>query len=424
MEQYNRVLRDILATGQVKGDRTGTGTIAKFGGMIKCTLQHGIWPVLNSRKVAYKKINEELEWMIKGIVNVKWLQALDNHIWDSWMGADGTIGPMYGEQWRNWNADGQPWTDVDYKELENLLYDAGLEQPSGNLAPYQTIEIVKKFRAERRKPYADGGRGGIDQLQNMIDELKNSPDSRRLCISIWHAGLLPDTAMSPSKNVDEGNMALAPCHSMWQVNTSLITDLEWLRYCEEKVNCVYASMIEMALERHCDLDHEQMEHHIKILGNQYLLREHFIVPKDEYQYSYDLGNDDHFDLLLEGKRKIDILIADNGGKRQRKLSMLCFARSQDVPLGTVFNIGMYSMMAHVLAKLTGMIPWEYTHVMGDYHIYQNQLEGVGELLKRRPKAPPRVEMDIGLKTIDDFSAQHVKVYYDSHPAISFPRAAV
>lgn len=98
--------------------------------------------------------------------------------------------------------------------------------------------------------------------------------------------------------------------------------------------------------------------------------------------------------------------------------------SQDLPLGTVFNVGMYSLLAHQLAALTNMVAWEYTHLMGDYHIYQNQVPMVMEQMTREPMGTPRVIVDPTLRSIDDFNAKGIQVFYKSHPAIKFPMAAV
>lgn len=231
MQQLLAVFKDVLETGDKKTDRTGTGTISKFGGMMKFCMQDGKWPIATTRKVAHGKIAEELEWMIKGLINVQWLNDRDNNIWNSWMGKEaGTIGPMYGEQWRNWNAGLRKMSEEDELELTRLLneesYSKMIDDPE--LTPSMALEVFKNFLAEKTKPYEQGGRGGTDQLQYIINELLNNPHSRRMVVNVWHSGLLPDNKMSPSENADAGNMALAPCHAMWQVNTAPLTDIEIL----------------------------------------------------------------------------------------------------------------------------------------------------------------------------------------------------
>ena len=420
MKQYLDTLKEILATGDVKTDRTGTGTTSKFGGMMKFSLRHGIWPIPTTREVAYKKIAEELEWMLKGIISVDWLNDRDNKIWNSWMGPEsGTIGPMYGEQWRNWSSGIRSLEGEDEKRLKQILDDhCGLDGGFiDRMGADDALTAVKLFLAEKTKPFEQGGSGGVDQLAYIVNELKNNPDSRRLVVNVWHAGLLPDTSMSPAANADAGRMALAPCHSMWQVNTAPMSDFEVLRYMldqddegQKQYDEVFGGMR--------GLTHEQLESYLKMRQNDLLLRRGLINGKE---MQYDLSNDATLELSEAGLMEVEKVRADYPC---RKLSLACFARSQDVPLGTVFNVGMYSLLAHLLAEVTGMVPWEYTHFMGDYHIYHNQHEGVNKQLERTPMKPARIIVDPSLERVEDFEAKNLQVWYESHPPIKFPRAAV
>ncbi|BAQ02681.1 hypothetical protein AVU38_gp153 [Ralstonia phage RSL2] len=420
MKQYLDVLKDILETGDVKTDRTGTGTTSKFGGMMKFSLRHGIWPIPTTREVAYKKIAEELEWMLKGIVSVDWLQDRDNKIWNSWMGPEsGTIGPMYGEQWRNWT---NGITRADMERLQMQIDD---------LNPYEgtPMDLVVKIRGlmanlvkERFTPFENGGSGGVDQLMNIVNELKNNPDSRRLVVNVWHAGLLPDTKMSPSANADAGRMALAPCHSMWQVNTAPMSDLEVLRYSLDSHDG-FEKTFDTVFNGMRGLTHEAQEQYYKMLANKFLFDKGWIRQTEEVGMQYNLGDDKHLELTEAGLQLLES-IKGAEGFIPRKLSLACFARSQDVPLGTVFNVGMYSLLAHLLAEVTGFVPWEYTHFMGDYHIYHDQHEGVKKQLDRTPMAPARIIVDPTLEDVTKFDATRLTVYYKSHPPIRFKPAAV
>lgn len=441
MKQLINVLKDVLETGTVKGDRTGTGTFSKFGGMMKFNIQHGAWVIPTTRKVAYMKIAEELEWMLKGLISVKWLDDKNNKIWNSWMGEQsGTIGPMYGEQWRNWNASGgltkEVLGDLLEKAYNETIVDPAAFQFSDGLRELKQAFI--KQVDEKTKPYEQGGRGGTDQLKYVTETLKNDPNSRRICVNVWHAGLLPDNSMTPSQNADAGNMALAPCHSMWQVESSPMSDLEILRYAHR--------------ERPRNYDHSeyldewesvmsyQNEYSVDILAaysNVRLYAENLISRETETLQPMSLLTsilNRHTAVVPHGLRDKDFTITEAGHKLIeeykakdrpiRKLSLLCFARSQDVPLGTVYNVGMYSLLAHQLAAMTNMVPWEYTHFMGDYHIYANQVECVKEQIKRKPMEMPRVIVDPTLRNIEDFEAKNIQVFYKSHPAIKFPMAAV
>ncbi|BDD79451.1 hypothetical protein [Burkholderia phage FLC8] len=413
MKQYLDVLKDILETGDVKTDRTGTGTTSKFGGMMKFSLRHGIWPILTTREVKYKKIAEELEWMLKGIISVDWLQDRDNKIWNSWTGPEsGTIGPMYGEQWRNWT------TGLDEGDVNAIFDKIANDYGTLDLNLPEIREYFLKETAKKMTPFESGGRGGVDQLMNIVNELKNNPDSRRLVVNVWHAGLLPDTKMTPAQNADAGRMALAPCHSMWQVNTAPMSAFEVLRYSMDQEDFAVAIFKEVFGGMR-GLSHEAQELYYKTRINNELVTRGLLVGKG---MQYNLGNDSELELTEAGQLEVDKIL--DGGFTARKLSLACFARSQDVPLGTVFNVGMYSLLAHLLAEVTGFVPWEYTHFMGDYHIYHDQHEGVKKQLERTPMEPARIIVDPTLEDVTKFDSTRLTVYYKSHPPIRFKPAAV
>lgn len=405
MQQYLNTMRNVLETGVVKGDRTGTGTISKFGGLMRFPLDNNQWHVPTTRKVAYMKIAEELEWMIKGLINVQWLNDKNNNIWNSWVGADGTIGPMYGEQWRNWNAGLRKMSEEDEMELTRLLneesYSKMIDDPE--LTPSMALEVFKKFLAEKTKPYEQGGRGGVDQLQGVVTELLLRPESRRICVNVWNASVSPDPTKTPAENVDMGNMALAACHSMWQVNTQPMSDMDILF--ESSRNTKNADAYSKMVNKNLAME--------MIVGDLGWAK----IGRASVGYPAIIS-----EITPLGQTVIDAW--KQNGKPMHKLSLLCFARSQDLPLGTAYNVGMYSLLAHLLASLTNMIPHEYIHVMGDYHIYLNQVDLVKEQLQRQPMKTPRVLIDPTLMNINDFEAKNLIVEYESHPALVFPKAAV
>ncbi|MCF0177306.1 MAG: thymidylate synthase [Bacteroidales bacterium] len=151
MKQYLDLLRYVMEHGTDKSDRTGTGTRSIFGYQMRFPLQDG-FPLLTTKKVHLRSIIHELLWFISGDTNIDYLHRNNVTIWDEWADENGNLGPVYGYQWRSW-------------------------------------------------PTPDGGH--IDQLQNLINSLKKSPDSRRHIISAWNVA-----------QVD--NMALPPCHTMFQ----------------------------------------------------------------------------------------------------------------------------------------------------------------------------------------------------------------
>ncbi|MEO8962582.1 MAG: thymidylate synthase [Ginsengibacter sp.] len=155
MQQYLELLRKIIDTGIDKNDRTGTGTRSMFGYQMRFNLQDG-FPLITTKKLHLKSIIYELLWFIKGDTNVEYLQKNGVKIWDEWADNNGNLGPVYGKQWRSW----------------------------------------------------DGANGKtVDQLSELIHQLKINPDSRRLIISAWNVADLPD-------------MKLMPCHCLFQFYTS------------------------------------------------------------------------------------------------------------------------------------------------------------------------------------------------------------
>lgn len=156
MQQYLQLLQHILDTGVEKTDRTGTGTTSCFGYQMRFNLQEG-FPMVTTKKLHLKSIIYELLWFLKGETNIQYLKENNVSIWDEWADEQGELGPVYGKQWRSWaGADGKT----------------------------------------------------IDQVTDIINQIKTNPDSRRLIISAWNVGDLPQ-------------MALMPCHALFQFYTAI-----------------------------------------------------------------------------------------------------------------------------------------------------------------------------------------------------------
>lgn len=151
MQQYHQLLQHILDTGVYKSDRTGTGTISCFGYQMRFDLQKG-FPLVTTKKVHLKSIVHEVLWFLQGATNIQYLKENGVSIWDEWADANGELGPVYGKQWRSW----------------------------------------------------EGANGVVvDQITELIQQIKKNPDSRRLLVSAWNVADLPQ-------------MALMPCHTMFQ----------------------------------------------------------------------------------------------------------------------------------------------------------------------------------------------------------------
>lgn len=161
MKQYLDLVSHVLEHGNEKGDRTGTGTKSVFGYQMRFDLSEG-FPMVTTKKLHLKSIVYELLWFLKGDSNIKYLTENGVRIWNEWADENGDLGPVYGHQWRNWNSD------------------------------------------------------EIDQIELVIKDLKNNPNSRRMLVSAWNPSVLPDTSKSFSENVANGKAALPPCHAFFQ----------------------------------------------------------------------------------------------------------------------------------------------------------------------------------------------------------------
>ncbi|WP_338719925.1 thymidylate synthase [Devosia sp. XK-2] len=213
MQSYLKLLSDILETGTDKSDRTGTGTRSLFGYQMRFDLSKG-FPLVTTKKLHLKSIIYELLWFIRGETNVRWLQERGVSIWDEWADENGDLGPVYGSQWRSW-------------------------------------------------PAPDGRK--IDQLQNVIEQIRTKPDSRRHIVSAWNPA-----------EVD--NMALPPCHALFQfyvANGRLSCQL-YQRSADAFLgvpfNIASYALLTHMVAQVCDLDVGDFVH---TLGDAHLYNNHF-----------------------------------------------------------------------------------------------------------------------------------------------------
>jgi thymidylate synthase len=339
-KQYQDLLQTILEHGVDKNDRTGTGTKSIFGYTIRHKMSDG-FPLLTTKKMAWKTMVTELIWFLRGDTNIKYLVDNNCHIWDgdayknylkehsrnpnetaglnngtpfnkdefialiqssdAFAKKWGDLGPVYGKQWRNWGK--------DFKQIPN--------EDGSKVYHITTI--------------------GIDQISNLINDLKTNPDSRRLMVSAWNVGELDQ-------------MVLPPCHYSWQVYTRELSTQE--RYViarsqSAKYKCPKWDTI--------DTD---------VNGNPIL--------------RYSDTQDEHYDKY---------------GIPKRAISLMWNQRSVDVPLGLPFNIASYGLLLEIIAKTVNMVPDELIGNLGDCHIYQNQIEGSKEQITREPFKLPTLNIN-------------------------------
>ena len=344
-KSYQNLLQDILDNGVKKEDRTGTGTISVFGRQIRHKMSEG-FPLLTTKKMAWKSIVTELLWFLRGDTNIKFLVDNGCHIWDGdayknyfnknkadifhpilpqdafinaiktndeFAKEYGDLGPIYGKQWRNWNGEYSLMKGWDYKK-------------------------------------------GIDQIQNLINELKTNPDSRRLMVNAWNVGELDQ-------------MVLPPCHYGFQVYTRELSAKERTALGSNGSTRLYDSIKE--------------------------------------------GNYETIDADVEMHK-----VCDEAGVPKRAISLMWNQRSVDTFLGLPFNIASYGLLLEMIADELEMIPDELIGNLGDTHLYLNHIEQAKEQINRTPYELPTVHIRDGIESFmpDDIILEN----YISHPTIKAP----
>ena len=217
MKNYLELLGRILEEGNERDDRTGTGTLSLFGHQMRFDLRDG-FPLLTTKKVHFKSVVYELLWFLKGDTNVKYLQDNGVRIWNEWADEQGELGPVYGKQWRSW------------------------EKPDG---------------------------GVVDQINYVIDGIKNNPNSRRLIVNAWNAGELDQ-------------MALTPCHCLFQfyVNRGKLSCQLYQRSADVFLgvpfNIASYSLLTHMIAQVCDLEVGEFVH---TFGDVHLYKNHIEQAK-------------------------------------------------------------------------------------------------------------------------------------------------
>ena len=384
---YQNLLKDILENGTKKETRNG-GTLSVFGRQIRHKMSDG-FPLLTTKKMAWKQIVTELLWFLRGDTNVKWLLEQDNTIW---------VGDAYKNWCRQFEVDpnnfdaeevakghnDQCWgypildhvkpTSKEYKRGQiNAYLEGKAEKPFFYLSQEEFINKIKtddefankwgelgsiygkQWRSWTNYTGDEINEGtyemtneSIDQIANLINDLKTNPDSRRLMVSAWNVGELDQ-------------MVLPPCHYGFQMYTR---ELSW----EEQVQWVM---------KNTDVEWE----------NLYIVEE---IAKETTP--------------------------------KRAISLMWNQRSVDFGLGAPFNIASYGLLLEIIAKEVNMIPDELIGNLGDVHLYLDHVEPIKEQLNRDPFILPKLK--IKDKQINDISQYNVSDFeligYQSHPTIKLP----
>ena len=382
--KYQELLQDILDNGVVKTDRTGTGTISVFGRQIRHKMSQG-FPLLTTKKIAWKTMVTELLWFLKGETNIKYLVDNGCNIWngDAYKNYSKRIediidgykcGDIMGMQdpleklFSNPN-DLEPLTQEEFINL--IKTDDEFAKEWGELGPIYGKQW-RNWESVDTSPYwqEDWSNKDTDQIQNLINELKTNPDSRRLMVSAWNVGELEQ-------------MVLPPCHYGFQVYTRKLTGEEMWDLLKKKVGEEkFKSMVDDVVPFGGGLSEEL---------------ESYKIPK-------------------------------------RAISLMWNQRSVDTFLGLPFNIASYGLLLEIISREVNMMPDELIGNLGDVHLYSNHIEQAKEQIGREPyKNLPVLKFSpiqlVHFEHHRDTFEDHIKESqpyqfiiegYESHPPIKAP----
>ena len=322
-KQYISLLQDILDNGIKKEDRTGTGTLSVFGRQIRHKMSEG-FPLLTTKKMYFKGVVTELLWFLRGDTRIGFLHDNDCHIWD------GDAYKKY-SQWVDRNNEITPFEPTPKLSLEDFVKAIGISSQFadswGDLGPI----YGKQWRRWGTYPNSEGEyeSNPIDQIANLIHDLKTNPDSRRLMVSAWNVGELD-------------SMTLPPCHYGFQVYT-----------------------------REFSLSERQT-----------------ILEKRGYKgllHSNVKNYKSHKKILEVIKQTCDDVTIPT-----RAISLMWNQRSVDTFLGLPFNIASYGLLLEIIAKEVNMVPDELIGNLGDTHLYANHTEQAMEQIGREPYPLPKL----------------------------------
>ncbi len=327
-KQYQALLQDILDNGIQKGDRTGTGTVSVFGRQIRHKMSEG-FPLLTTKKMAWKSVVTELLWFLRGDTNIKFLLDYDCHIWD------GDAYKNYckytsanSSEWNKWmrdNGDGTLSMFTQEEFINKIKTNEEFAKKWGELGPIYGKQWRKWETDDLDAPRYEHWKKDIDQIQNLIEELKTNPDSRRLMVNAWNVGEIE-------------RMVLPPCHYGFQLYTRNLSFDE--RY------AIYSNSSKTWEEGG---------------GNAY-------------------GKINGLDMM------------DEDNVPTRAISLMWNQRSCDLFLGIPFNVASYALLLKIIAREVNMVPDELIGNLGDVHLYSNHLEQAKMQILRKPYKLPKLEI--------------------------------
>ena len=366
-KQYQALLQDILDNGVRKMDRTSTGTISVFGRQIRHRMADG-FPLLTTKKMAWKTMVTELLWFLRGDTNIKYLVDNGCHIWD-------------GDAYKRYQTENKKLADVighgfhggrlsKEKFIERIKTDGEFAKKWGELG----LIYGKQWRKwDNPIVLTDGSGEGwygepIDQIADAIHKLKTNPDDRGIIVSAWNVGELDQ-------------MVLRPCHNFFQFYTR-----------------------ELSFDERCKIQIDRLE-------GMYSSEKDIFIK----------SSIDDVKLMTMNKNNIPT----------RTISLMWNQRSVDTFLGLPFNIASYALLLEIIAKEVNMIPDELIGNLGDTHLYSNHIEQAKEQIGREPMELPKVvhmktaefhkSLSEDMSLISHLDPSDFKIEnYQSHPSIKAP----
>jgi len=387
---YTDLLQDILDNGVEKKDRTGTGTLSVFGRQIRHKMSEG-FPLLTTKKMAWKTMVTELLWFLRGETNIKYLVDNDCHIWDGDAYKNYIKETDKLDLWKKENShlievsgtisNAKPRQFTQEEFINKIKTDDEFAKKWGDLGPI----YGKQWRRWTKKKmylstdgsyeniYDEADQTVIDQISILINDLKTNPDSRRLMVSAWNVGELDQ-------------MVLPPCHHGFQVYTRELSFEERKNLLKQNKNS--AIQLEIAEKSFIAMNGVEMNKH-KVIETLFISNK---IPT-------------------------------------RAISLMWNQRSVDTFLGLPFNIASYGLLLEIIAKEVNMVPDELIGNLGDVHLYSNHVEQAKEQISRIPYELPKLnifEPAIGKKIsiLDNLHIWSPNCFiienYQSHPTIKAP----
>lgn len=375
MKAYLDILQDILDNGRQRGDRTGTGTLSIFDAKFKHDMRDG-FPLLTTKRTFLRGVFWELMGFLRNDLHMQVLVDENVKIWDGFRvkePVDVMLPYSFGQRMQTLMfKDGQFHRTLEPEDVEAHMDKLGIPRerkvdtlPAGALnAPYGA-----GWRAYQT------GDGPVDQFAYAMDLLRNNPESRRILVSAWNPGWMPDESISPQDNVVKGKPCLTPCHWAFEFYTE-----------------------EMTLE------------------------ERWLTTKDRWNQQDVMEMMSSLSIEAEGSQEkfeqLQHAELDEHGIPRRYLSLKWHQRSCDIFLGVPFNIASYALLLMMVAREVGMEPYQLIGDLSNVHIYNNHMDQVKEQLTREPHPLPFVSFTRLPERIEDYKWEDVLVEnYECHPAI-------